>query len=95
MKKTNALRSQIDMYKKQIQELHEQMLNGEMKSKKLEYEYKSVEEQLSTLRVEKDRLQLDYERLKDNLDKINTTGPTLLDDVMVNSTTGGKEFLFF
>ena len=68
------------MYKKQIQELHEQMLNDEMKSKKLEYEYKSMEEQFNNSRLERDRLQLDYERLKDNLDKIGSSAPSLFDE---------------
>lgn len=60
------------MYKKQIQELHEQMLNDEMKSKKLEYEYKSVEEKCNILKSEKERMQLEYERLKESFDKINS-----------------------
>lgn len=59
------------MYKKQIQELHEQILNDEMKMKKLEYEYKGVEETCSAVRSEKERIQLEYERLKESYEQLN------------------------
>ena len=68
-----TLKSQIDMYKKQMQELHEQILSDETKMKKLEYEYKGVEETCNNLRQEKDKLQSEYERLKDTHDQMTSS----------------------
>jgi RNA binding exosome subunit len=59
------------MYKKQIQELHEQVLNDEMKMKKLEYEYKSLEEINTNLRIDKQKLQNDCERLKETNEQLS------------------------
>lgn len=61
LRRMNAMKSQIDMYKKQIQELHEKMLNDEIKMKKLEYEYKSMEEMCHGLKMEKSRLQAEFD----------------------------------
>ena len=70
VKRINTLKSQIDMYKKQIQELHEQILGDEMKMKKLEYEYRGVEETCATIRHEKERIQVEYERLKESYEQL-------------------------
>jgi uncharacterized protein (DUF3084 family) len=59
-KKITTLKSQIDMYKKQIQELHEQVLNDEMEMKKLEYEHKSLEEINANLKIDKQTLFLHF-----------------------------------
>ncbi len=62
------------MYKKQIQELHEKVLADEMKMKKLEYEYKGVEERhmqtQQLMRVEKERIQLELEHLKESHEQL-------------------------
>jgi protein HOOK3 len=71
VKKITTLKSQIEMYKKQIQELHEQILNNEMQMKKLEYEYKSVQEKCMDLGNDKDRLQLEYDRLKESYETMS------------------------
>jgi hypothetical protein len=74
VKKISTLKSQIEMYKKQIQEFHEKILNDEMKMKKLQYEYKSIEEShLQTennLRIEKERIQSEYQRLKETHEQL-------------------------
>ena len=57
--------------KKQIQELHEQILNNEMQMKKLEYEYKSVQEKCMDLGNDRDRLQLEYDRLKESYETMS------------------------
>ena len=57
MHKQVTLKSQIEMYKKQIQELHERVTSDETRVKSLEYELKGMEE-------EKQKWQSDYERLK-------------------------------
>ena len=57
VRKQVTLKSQIEMYKKQIQELHERVTSDETRVKSLEYELKGMEE-------EKQKWQADYERLK-------------------------------
>jgi hypothetical protein len=59
------------MYKKQIQELHEQVLNDEMEMKKLEYEHKSLEEINANLKIDKQKLQNDCERLKETNEQLS------------------------
>ncbi len=57
VRKQVTLKSQIDMYKKQIQELHERITSDETRMRQLEYELKGAEE-------EKHKWQSDYERIK-------------------------------
>ncbi len=73
VKKIATFKSQIEMYKKQIQELHEQRLSDEMKMKKLEYEYKSAEEACNLLRSEKEKMQAEYFLLKSSAEKAKET----------------------
>lgn len=98
-KKITTLKSQIDLYKKQIQELHEQVLNDEMKMKKLEYEYKSIEEINSNLRSDKQKIQNDYVRLKELNEQLTMnaqiTGNSIEDsESVVNSTGQNLDGLF-
>ncbi len=69
MKKLSTLKSQIEMYKKTIHELHIQVFNEEMKFKKLELEFKETEEthrlSESILRSENDEIQKRLVRLKE------------------------------
>ncbi len=69
-KKITAFRSQIENYKKQIQQLHEQGLNDEMKMKKLEYEFKDIAEACRILRDEKEVLKFEYQRLKESHEQL-------------------------
>ena len=57
----STLKSQIEIYKKQIAELHEKMSGDELKMKKLEFEWKQVEETCRSLTNEKNRLQSELE----------------------------------
>jgi chromosome segregation ATPase len=86
VKRIVVLKSQIEMYKKQLHELHEQVLNGEMKMKKLEYEYKSVEEVNMQLRADKQKLENDLERLKDTNEEL-TINNNINNSVTFNSST--------
>ena len=59
------IKSQMEIYKKEIKELHDLMLNEELKRKKLEYEYKSLEESCANLRAAKEKVQAEHELLKE------------------------------
>ena len=58
------------MYKKQVQELHENLLTQEMKVKKYEYENKRHEERLSGVNQEKDRLLNELNSLKETNEEL-------------------------
>ena len=79
------------MYKKKIQELHEQVLNDEMKSKKLEYEYKEIEEthriSESVLRSERDRIQNELGRLKETHELLLINSQTFQSDGKINNSS--------
>ena len=74
VRKITSLKSQIEMYKKRVQELHEQVVNDEMKFKKFEYECKSIEEghaqTVSNLRAERDRTNGELARLKEQHEQL-------------------------
>lgn len=96
VKRISTLKSQIDMYKKKIQELHEQCLNDEMRTKKLEYEYKGMEESyvqtVNNLRSEKDRIQSELERLKETHEQLIINSQTFQSSEKINeNNTKTKE----
>jgi chromosome segregation ATPase len=63
VKRIGPLKSQIDMYKEQMKELHEKIMSDAIRMKKLEFELKTVEEQCRALANEKNRLQLELDTL--------------------------------
>lgn len=79
------------MYKKKVQELHEQVLNDEMKFKKLEYEYKAIEEEhvqsANILRADKNRFQHELDRLKETHEQLVINSQTF------NSTSKSNSIL--
>ena len=79
------------MYKKKIQELHEQVLNDKIKSKKLEYEYKEIEDthriSESILRSERDRIQNELGRLKETHELLLINSQTFQSDGKINNSS--------
>lgn len=69
-KKITSFKSQIDLYKKQLQELHENLLGQEMKVKKYEYENKRYEERLLTIQQEKERLNNELNTLRETNEEL-------------------------
>lgn len=64
-KKIQTLKNQIEMYKKQVQDLHENIRIQEMKVKKYEFENKRLEERLAHEQNEKEQLGNVVDRLKE------------------------------
>jgi chromosome segregation ATPase len=64
-KKIQALKNQIEMYKKQIQDLHENIRIQEMKVKKYELENKKLEERFLQEQNEKEQLVHEIDKLKE------------------------------
>jgi hypothetical protein len=58
------MKTQIESYKKQIQELHENSITQEMKMKKYDYENKRYEDKLITIQQEKEHLLNEINSLK-------------------------------
>ena len=71
VKKINPLKTQIELYKKQIKELHEQSWISEMDKKKLEYEIKHSQENCDKILREKEKLFTDLENLKHSYEQLN------------------------
>lgn len=69
-KKINSLKSQIDLYKKQVHELHENLLTQEMKVKKYEFENRRYEERLNIVSQEKERLTSELNSLKETNEEL-------------------------
>jgi hypothetical protein len=58
------------MYKKQVQELHENLLTQEMRVKKSEYENKRSEERMIVIHHEKERLLNELNMLKETNEEL-------------------------
>lgn len=54
VRRLQSFKTQIDMYKTQVQELHLKLSNETKKADKAEFEFKRVMEKLSTLQQEKE-----------------------------------------
>lgn len=77
MKKINPLKTQIELYKKQISELHEQAWINEMNKKKIEYENKNFQENYENLLKDKEKLQTEFENLKHSYEHLNINAQIL------------------
>ncbi|KAG1697893.1 Protein Hook [Nymphon striatum] len=71
VRRLQSFKSQIDLYKKQVQELHLKVSDETRKSDKAEFELKRVLEKISTLQQEKERLIIERDLLKENAEELN------------------------
>ncbi|KAF6035710.1 hook1 [Bugula neritina] len=65
-KKTSTLRSQIEVYKRQVQELQSKVTVETKRGDKSDFEIKRLQEKLSAVQTEKDRLAQDLQNMKEN-----------------------------
>ena len=93
-KKITSLKSQIDLYKKQVQELHENLLTQELKLKKYEYENKRYEERLNCVNQDKERLLNELSETKEELQILNelsSNGITKSGEIKVNCSDANEK----
>lgn len=82
-KKATELKSQVDLFKKEIQDLHEKLDSEMSKTVKIEFEYDSVNAKLNGLLRERDNLLSERDALRDTCDELrcnpgsNETGNTM------------------
>lgn len=82
-KKVTELRSQVDLFKKEIQDLHEKLDSEMSKTVKIEFEYDSVNAKLNGLLRERDNLLSERDALRETCDELrcnpgsNETGNTM------------------
>uniref|UniRef100_A0A2R5L4R5 Protein hook n=1 Tax=Ornithodoros turicata TaxID=34597 RepID=A0A2R5L4R5_9ACAR len=70
LKKMAALKSQVDLYKKQTQELRLQLSDETRRANKVDFEAKRLQEKLISLQTEKERLITERDSLKESLEEL-------------------------
>ncbi|XP_039628562.1 protein Hook homolog 2-like isoform X2 [Polypterus senegalus] len=68
LRKANSARSQLEIYKKQIQELHSKHSSEAIKAEKWQFEYKNVHLKYEALLKEKERLMVDRDALRERIE---------------------------
>ncbi|XP_040067519.1 protein Hook homolog 3 isoform X1 [Ixodes scapularis] len=71
VKKMAALKSQVDLYKKQTQELRLQLGDETRKANRAEFESKRLQEKFVSLQTEKERLMAERDSLKEGLEELH------------------------
>jgi hypothetical protein len=94
VKKISTFKSQVEMYKKQIQELHEKMLNDEIRMKKLEFELKTTEELCRSLSNEKSRLEMELSSVGTGHGTRQRRSPTMDEPLSRSQSSPGMLLLF-
>ncbi|XP_076353486.1 hook microtubule tethering protein isoform X1 [Tachypleus tridentatus] len=70
LKKTQTLKSQVDMYKKRVQELHSKLSEETRKADKAGFENSRLSEKLSSIQREKERLVAERDSLKETIEEL-------------------------
>ncbi|KAL4658996.1 hypothetical protein GN956_G3390 [Arapaima gigas] len=71
LKKANAVRGQLETYKRQVVELQNRLSEESKKADKMEFEYKRLKEKVDSLLKEKDRLRTERDSLKETIDELH------------------------
>lgn len=70
IKKFAELKGQVDLYKKEIQDLHEKLDTEMSRSMKIEFEMKNVESKLTAIQRERDNLLTERDVLRETCDEL-------------------------
>lgn len=89
-KKCAALKGQVELYKKEIQELHVKLDNEMGKNMKLEFENKNKESTISSLQRSKDSLLKERDSLREAIDELKC-GHLSKSSENINANTMSKE----
>ncbi|XP_067846390.1 protein Hook homolog 1 [Heptranchias perlo] len=73
LRKANAARTQLETYKRQVQELHNSLSEEVRRADKLAFEMKQIEEKHETLLKEKERLIVERDTLKETNEELKCT----------------------
>lgn len=68
--RANAVRSQLDTYKRQVHELHSKHSSEALKAEKWQFEYKNLQEKFEALIKEKERLISERDTLRETNDEL-------------------------
>ncbi|XP_018606174.1 protein Hook homolog 3 isoform X2 [Scleropages formosus] len=71
LKKANAVRGQLETYKRQVVELQNRLSEESKKADKMEFEYKRLKEKVDSLQKEKDRLRTERDSLKETIEELH------------------------
>uniref|UniRef100_A0A8C5E7Q3 Hook microtubule tethering protein 2 n=1 Tax=Gouania willdenowi TaxID=441366 RepID=A0A8C5E7Q3_GOUWI len=70
LRRANAVRSQLDAYKRQVHELHNKHSAEAMKAEKWQFEYKNLHDKFDALLKEKERLLSERDTLRETNDEL-------------------------
>uniref|UniRef100_A0A8C9TKB0 Hook microtubule-tethering protein 1 n=1 Tax=Scleropages formosus TaxID=113540 RepID=A0A8C9TKB0_SCLFO len=73
LRKANASRAQLEMYKRQVQELHRKLSEETRRADNLAFEMKKFEEKLETVIKEKERIIIERDSLKETNEELRCT----------------------
>lgn len=90
-KKCAALKGQVELYKKEIQELHIKLDKEMEKNIKLEFEHKNMESTITALQRSKDNLLKERNSLREAIDELKCGQLSKSLEVAYNSNTMSKE----
>uniref|UniRef100_A0A7N8WPT1 Protein Hook homolog 3 n=1 Tax=Mastacembelus armatus TaxID=205130 RepID=A0A7N8WPT1_9TELE len=71
LRKANATKGQLEMYKRQVVELQNRLSEESKKADKMEFEYKRVKEKVDSLQKEKDRMRTERDSLKETIEELH------------------------
>ncbi|XP_076035650.1 hook microtubule tethering protein isoform X2 [Oratosquilla oratoria] len=70
VKKSGTWRPQLDLYKKQLAELHQKLADEAKKTDRHAFENKKLQEKMDALLQEKERLAMERDAMKDNIEEL-------------------------
>ncbi|XP_035262510.1 protein Hook homolog 2-like isoform X2 [Anguilla anguilla] len=70
LRRANAIRSQLDTYKRQVHELHTKHSSEALKAEKWQFEYKNLHDKYEALQKEKERLISERDTLRENNEEL-------------------------
>ncbi|XP_015786186.1 protein Hook homolog 3 isoform X1 [Tetranychus urticae] len=85
LKRSSTLKSQIDMYKKQVQDLHTEVAEQNLRADKIDFDFKRLQDKCTILKQEKDKLLQENDRLKSELEetRARSDSESILQDAIV------------
>ncbi|KAJ8264011.1 hypothetical protein GJAV_G00144080 [Gymnothorax javanicus] len=70
LRRANAIRTQLDTYKRQVHELHTKHSSEALKAEKWQFEYKNLSDKYEALQKEKERLISERDTLRENNEEL-------------------------
>ncbi|OQR79030.1 protein Hook3-like [Tropilaelaps mercedesae] len=93
LSRTATLRAQIEVYKKETHSLHERLTEETERADRAEFEKRRAEEKFLALNTEKDRILVERDALRENVEEMKLNKQGFTDGVATTMMRGGSELL--